>query len=173
MYLHVLSEAAELLQLKDTRTSSYVMGISDLIRHLDEAEGAERELDEEADDAQKRSLDLAAEWDDLERVKQQLEEAARERETHGKIGSRVRGPQPRGVCVLKMTMLNREHHHDAAARGRVRRARANLRPRAGTVHTHVSFMFNRGSCTCVVERSESIGHCTLRPAIRQLTGPVR
>ncbi|TMW56063.1 hypothetical protein Poli38472_008711 [Pythium oligandrum] len=82
MYLHVLAETAEILQLKDTQTSSYLMAISDLIDGLDEAEELEHRVQVEAEKLKQRSQELMDEVKEIEHVKQQLQEAVEERETH-------------------------------------------------------------------------------------------
>lgn len=85
MYLHVLSEVAELLALKDTRNSSYLMAMTGLEDALDSAERQARVLRDVADESSRRSQELAREWTQLEAVKQQLEDAVDERENHGTL----------------------------------------------------------------------------------------
>lgn len=83
MYLHVLSEVAALLQLKNTETSSYLSAMSDLERQLDDAQGDVADMRVEAASAQRRSQELLTEASHLERVQRHLDDAVTERELHG------------------------------------------------------------------------------------------
>lgn len=71
------------LNLNDTRTSSYLTAISDLIEELDDAEQMERELQNENEKLQKRSNAILSDFNDMMRVKKQLQDAVNDRETHG------------------------------------------------------------------------------------------
>lgn len=85
MYLHVLSEVAELLALKDTKSSSYLLAMADLEDALESAERQARVLRGATDEGRRRSQELAREWTQLETVRQQLEDAVDEREKHGML----------------------------------------------------------------------------------------
>lgn len=79
----MLSEVAELLEVKDTTTSSFLMAMADLEDALGNAERDARSMRTAADASHLRSQTLLAEWKELELVKQQLEDAVEEREKHG------------------------------------------------------------------------------------------
>ncbi|KAF1316104.1 hypothetical protein FI667_g15637, partial [Globisporangium splendens] len=80
VYLHVLSEVAELLEIKDTNASSFLLAMSDLEDALYEAGAQARTLRTAADANHARSQELTAQWNELELVQRQLEAAVSERE---------------------------------------------------------------------------------------------
>ncbi|KAJ0405804.1 hypothetical protein ATCC90586_008458 [Pythium insidiosum] len=82
MYLHVLSEVAELFKLRDVQMSSYLAAASALIERVDAVEQIEQALQQETTQSQRRSKDIADEFDDLQRVKERLRDATEEREKH-------------------------------------------------------------------------------------------
>ncbi|DBA03548.1 TPA: hypothetical protein N0F65_011449 [Lagenidium giganteum] len=82
MYLHVLSEMAELLRLKDVKTSSFLMASSDLEQQVESEQQKAVALQAELSLSQNRSQELQAEWNDLEHVAEQLRAAMEERERH-------------------------------------------------------------------------------------------
>ncbi|KAF1330970.1 hypothetical protein FI667_g4830, partial [Globisporangium splendens] len=83
VYLHVLSEVAELLEIKDTNASSFLLAMSDLEDALYEAEAQARTLRTAADASHARSQELTAQWNELELVQRQLETTVGEREENG------------------------------------------------------------------------------------------
>ncbi|KAJ0401654.1 hypothetical protein P43SY_001286 [Pythium insidiosum] len=82
MYLHVLSEVAELFKLRDVQMSSYLAAASALIERVDAVEQIEQALQQETTQSQRRSKDIADEFDDLRHVKERLRDATEEREKH-------------------------------------------------------------------------------------------
>ncbi|GLE08397.1 hypothetical protein PINS_up019558 [Pythium insidiosum] len=82
MYLHVLSEVAELLKLREIRLSSYLMAASALVERVDAVEQAEAVINQDTLTSQRRSKDITDELDELLRVKERLREATEEREEH-------------------------------------------------------------------------------------------
>lgn len=84
MYLHVLSEVAELLALKDTRSSSFLMAAADLEASLNDAERHARGLRAAAaNESRSRSQELLDDWTQLTSISQQLEDAVEDREKRG------------------------------------------------------------------------------------------
>ncbi|TYZ68665.1 hypothetical protein PybrP1_002392 [[Pythium] brassicae (nom. inval.)] len=82
LYLHVLSEAADLLAIKDTHNSSFVLALGELEDALEAAKRRSTSLRREHDASQRRAQELLGEWEQLQRVREQLATAAMEREEH-------------------------------------------------------------------------------------------
>lgn len=85
VYLHVLSEVAALLQLKNTETSSYLSAMSDLERQLYDAQSDVAAMRVVATSGQRRSQELLTESSHLEHVQRHLDDTVTERELHGII----------------------------------------------------------------------------------------
>ncbi|RLN93631.1 hypothetical protein BBJ28_00019357 [Nothophytophthora sp. Chile5] len=82
LFLHVLSETAEILQLSEPTSSSYLMAMTELEDSLDDAERQARTARKAVGASQKRSQELLAELKDLENTQQHLDDAVEERERH-------------------------------------------------------------------------------------------
>lgn len=83
LYLHVLSEAAELLAIKDTRNSSFLLALGELEDALDAAKLQSTRLESEHSASQRRAQALMSQWEQLTRVRDELVAATVEREERG------------------------------------------------------------------------------------------
>lgn len=128
MYLHVLAEVGELLGLKDTKSSSYLLAMADFEDTLARTEQEMRATRAAVAESARRSQELEREWELLERTNQQLEAAADEREQRGASCSVCIAHKVRASTQTRCDVdPNREHCDDRAARSRVPRQRAHIR----------------------------------------------
>lgn len=94
LHVHVLSEAAAILQLRRPRTSALLAAASDLARSVDELEARAERLRTDEEAARDHARELQREWQDLQATRRQLDAAAEERERRGEscqgLGSSAR-----------------------------------------------------------------------------------
>jgi Tfp pilus assembly protein PilO len=85
MYLSVLAQMGNLLNLKDVKTSSYLMAISDLVEEIDTLKMEEKELEKKIQKQNLSAKELMEELQQIQNVEKNLEEAVEEREKHGNV----------------------------------------------------------------------------------------
>ena len=81
----MLTELAEMLDLKDVRASSYLLALADLNDREERATKEAKRVEKAMESSTTRSKELHSELQDILAVKNQLEEAVIERERHGTL----------------------------------------------------------------------------------------